>query len=163
MQADVLDGVTSLMDKSLLRQVEQEGEEPRLLMLATIREYGLEALAASGEMESTRRAHASYCLALAEQAELELGGPQQAAWLGQLEREHDNLRAAMQWSLEQAGNKDAREDERSMEIALRFGGALQEFWRVHGHISEGRNFLERALAAREGIEAFVEAKALIAA
>jgi predicted ATPase/DNA-binding CsgD family transcriptional regulator len=161
--ADVLDGVTSLMDKSLLRQVEQEGEEPRLLILATIREYGLEALAASGEMESTQRAHASYCLALAEQAELELGGPQQAAWLGQLEQEHDNLRAAMQWSLEQVGNKDAREDERSMEIALRFGGALQEFWRVHGHISEGRNFLERALAAHEDIGAFVQAKALIAA
>ncbi len=161
--ADVLDGVTSLMDKSLLRQVEQEGEEPRLLMLATIREYGLEALAASGEMESTRRAHAAYYLALAEDAELELLGPQQAVWLERLEREHDNLRAALQWSLEQAGDEGAREDERGMEIALRFGGSLREFWRVHGHISEGRTFLERTLVAREGIEAFVQAKALIAA
>jgi predicted ATPase/DNA-binding CsgD family transcriptional regulator len=163
MPADVLDGVASLMDKSLLRPVGQEGEESRLLMLATIREYALEALAASGEMESTRRAHASYCLALAERAELELGGSQQAAWLGQLEREHDNLRAALRWSLEQAGDEGAMEDERSMEIALRFGGALQEFWRVHGHISEGRTFLERALAASEGIAAPVRAKALIAA
>jgi predicted ATPase/DNA-binding CsgD family transcriptional regulator len=163
MPADVLDGVASLIDKSLLRQTEQEGEEPRLLMLETIREYGLEALAASGEMESTWRAHAAYYLALAEDAELELGGPQQAARLGQLEREHDNLRAALQWSLEQAGDEGAREDERSMEIALRFGGALRGFWRVHGQISEGRNFLERALAAREGSEAFVQAKALIAA
>ncbi len=163
MPADVLDGVASLMDKSLLRQTEQEGEEPRLLMLETIREYGLEALAASGEMESTWRAHAACYLALAEDAELELGGPQQAARLGQLEREHDNLRAALQWSLEQAGDEGAREDERSMEIALRFGGALRGFWRVHGQISEGRNFLDRALAAREGSEAFVQAKALIAA
>src|SRR3989440_704163 len=105
--ADVLDGVASLMDKSLLRQVEQEGHEPRLLMLATIREYALEALAASGKMESTRRAHAAYYLALAEQAELELGGPQQGAWLDRLEREHDNLRAALSWSLEQAGDEDA--------------------------------------------------------
>src|SRR5205823_12239589 len=79
--ADVLDGVTSLIDKSLLRQTQQEGEEPRLLMLETIREYGLGVLAASGELESTRRAHATYYLALADLAELELGGPQQGLWL----------------------------------------------------------------------------------
>jgi len=161
--AEVLDGVASLMDKSLLRQVEQEGGEPRLLMLATIREFGLEALEASGEMESTRRAHATYYLALAEDAELELGGPRQGARLGQLEREHDNLRAALSWSLEQTGDAGAREDERNREIALRLGGALRGFWRVHGHISEGRNFLEHALAAREGSAAFVQAKALLAA
>src|SRR6266536_325134 len=130
--ADILDGVASLMDKSLLRQVEQEGEEPRLLMLATIREYGLEALTASGEMASTRR-------------------------------EHDNLRAALLWSLEQAENEEATDDERSMETALRLGGALRDFWRIHGYISEGRNFLERALEASGGIEASVQAKALIAA
>jgi predicted ATPase/class 3 adenylate cyclase len=90
----VLDGVASLIDKSLLQKVEQEDEEPRLLMLETIREYGLECLAASGEMEATRQAHADYYLALAEEAKLE--GPQQAVWL---EREHENLRAAMQWLL----------------------------------------------------------------
>jgi predicted ATPase/DNA-binding CsgD family transcriptional regulator len=161
--ADILDGVASLMDKSLLRQVEQEGEEPRLLMLATIREYGLEALAASGEMTSTRRAHAVYYLRLSEDAETEIGGPQQAAWLERLEREHDNLRAALLWSLEQAENEEATGEERSMETALRLGGALRDFWRIHGYISEGRNFLERALAASGGIEASVQAKALIAA
>ncbi len=163
MPADVLDGVASLIDKSLLRQSEQEGEEPRLLMLATIREYGLEILASSGDMASTRRAHAHYYLRLAEDAEVEIGGLQQAAWLNRLEREHDNLRAVLQWSLEQAGNKEAIESERSMETALRLGGALRSFWVVHGHISEGRSFLERALAAREGIEAPVQAKALIVA
>jgi predicted ATPase/DNA-binding CsgD family transcriptional regulator len=166
--AEVLDGVASLMDKSLLRQLEQEGEEPRLLMLATIREYGLETLAASGEMESTQRAHAAYYLALAEDAEIEIGGPKQATWLGRLEREHDNLRAALSWLLEQAEIKEAAEGEYNIVLALRLGGALRSFWVVHGHISEGRNFLERALAvvvpfAHTRIKASVHAKALIVA
>src|SRR6266581_2918392 len=97
----ILDRVSSLVDKSLLQQTEQEGEEMRLVMLETIREYGLEMLVASGEMEASQQAHAHYYLALAEEAEPELGGPQQAEWLERLEREHDNQRAAMQWSLEQ--------------------------------------------------------------
>jgi predicted ATPase/DNA-binding CsgD family transcriptional regulator len=160
MPASVLDGVASLLDKSLLRQMEQEGEELRLLMLATIREFGLEALAASGEMESTQRAHAAYYLALAEDAELELGGPQQAAWLERLEREHDNLRAALQWSLEQAGDEEAGQRR---ETALRLAGALYMFWWTLGHWSEGRTFLERALAASEGVAPSVRAKALYAA
>src|SRR5258706_2926289 len=161
MPADVLDEVASLMDKSLLQQTAQEGEVPRLVMLETIREYGLEALSASGEMESIRQAHAAYYLRLAEQAELELGGPQQAAWLEQLEREHDNLRAALQWSLEPVEDE---EDGQHREIALRLAGTLWMFWWVHGYLSEGRTFLERALAAREGSEASsIGAKALFAA
>jgi len=111
-------------------------------------------------MESTRRAHAAYYLRLSEDAELELGGPQQTVWLERLEREHDNLRAALQWSLEQAEEEGAREDGRSRETALRLGGALRLFWVVHGHISEGRHFLERALVTSEGGEASVRAKAL---
>src|SRR6266567_2165773 len=160
--SDVLDGVASLMDKSLLQHTGQDGEEPRLVMLETIREYGLEALVASGEMERTRQAHASYYLALAEQAELELGGPQQAVWLDRLEREHDNLRAALSWMVEQG------ETQQSMEMALRLGGALRPFWWGRGHWSEGRTFLERALAAGGSfpdprIDPSVRAKALIAA
>jgi len=160
--ADVLDGVASLIDKSLLQRTEQDDEEPHLVMLETIREYGLEALAASGEMERTRQAHATYCLALAEQAELELGGPQQATWLEQLEREHDNLRAALSWTVERG------ETQRSMEMALRLGGALRPFWWGRGHWSEGRAFLERALAAARSlpgprIDPSVRAKALMAA
>ncbi len=163
----VLDGVASLMNKSLLLQVDQEAEEPRLLMLATIREYGLETLAMSGELESARRAHAAYYLALAEDAEIEIGGPKQAIWLGRLEREHDNLRAALSWLLEQAEMKEAAEGEYNRELALRLGGALRSFWVVHGHISEGRNYLERALAAvgvssaHTRIKTSVRAKALI--
>ena len=160
--ADVLDGVASLIDKSLLQRTEQDDEEPRLVMLETIREYGLEALAASGEMERTRQAHATYCLALAEQAELELGGPQQATWLEQLEREHDNLRAAFSWTVERG------ETQQSMEMALRLGGALRPFWWGRGHWSEGRASLERALAAARSlpgprIDPSVRAKALMAA
>jgi len=157
---DVLDGMASLMDKSLLQQTGQEGEAPRLVMLETIREYGLEALSASGEMERTRQAHAIYYLALTEQAELELGGPQQAAWLDRLEREHDNLRAALQWSLELA--EDEKAGQRS-ETALRLGGALYMFWWTHGHWSEGRTFLERALTTSEEVPAPIQAKALYAA
>ena len=157
---DVLDGMASLIDMSLLRQVEEEGEHTRLLMLATIREFALEALEASGEMERTRRAHATYYLALVEQAEFELGGPRQAAWLEQLEREHDNLRAALAWSLEQVGDEGIQQRQ---EIALRLAGALYMFWWTRGHWSEGRNFLERALTASVDTPASVRAKALLSA
>jgi predicted ATPase/class 3 adenylate cyclase len=109
----VLDAVASLIDKSLVQQTEQEGEEPRLVMLETIREYGVEALEASGEAEVTRGAHAAYYLALAEQAKSELGGPEQIMWAERLEREDDNLRAARQWLLEQGQTED------SLEFVLR--------------------------------------------
>ncbi|HET8852218.1 MAG TPA: tetratricopeptide repeat protein, partial [Ktedonobacteraceae bacterium] len=153
----VLDGVASLIDKSLLQQTEQEGEEPRLVMLETIHEYGLECLVMSGELEATRRQHAAHYLVLAEEAEPKLEGPQQAVWLQRLEQEHDNLRAAMQWSLERG------EAGQGMEMALRLGGALRGFWRAHGHLSEGQIFLERAMAGSGGAAATVRAKALGAA
>ncbi len=151
-----------LLDESLLQQTEQEAEEPRLAMLETIREYGQEKLDASGETESTRQAHALYYLSLAEDAEIEIGGARQAAWLERLEREHDNLRAALQWSLEQTADEGSKA-ARNKEAALRLGGALRNFWIVHGHISEGRNFLDRALAAPGNIDAIVQAKALVVA
>ena len=154
---DVLNNVASLIDKSLLQQAEQEGEEPHLMMLETIREYGLECLASSGEMEVVHQAHAAYYVTLAEEAEPEFERPQQALWLERLEREHDNLRAAMQWSLERG------EVEQDMELALRLGGALRRFWRARGYFSEGRTFLERALAGSGAVAASVRAKALIAA
>jgi predicted ATPase/DNA-binding CsgD family transcriptional regulator len=150
----VLDGVASLLDKSLLFQVGYEGqEEPRLMMLATIREYGLECLAAQGEMEATQRAHADYYLALAQQAEKELGGAQQARWLEQLEQEHENLRAALNWFLERG----------EATLALHLCTAIWWFWSVRGHVSEGRHFLERALAGSAGAATVVRAKALNAA
>jgi predicted ATPase/DNA-binding CsgD family transcriptional regulator len=157
--AQILDEVASLIDKSILQQIEQKGEEPRIIMLETIREYGLECLNVSEEEEIVQQKHAAYYLALAEKADSELGGPRQTVWLEQLEREHDNLRAALYWSIAQ--NKT----EQHMEIALRLGGALRRFWQMHGHLREGQTFLEQALAASEGVEVSKQAraKALIAA
>ncbi|HEY0386507.1 MAG TPA: protein kinase, partial [Pyrinomonadaceae bacterium] len=95
---DVLDGVASLVDKSLLVQKEQDDREPRFRMLAVVREYATERLAESGEMDAIRSQHAHFFLALAETAEPELVGAHQAEWLGRLEAEHDNLRSALEWT-----------------------------------------------------------------
>ncbi len=139
--------MASLIDKSLLQQIEQEGDEPRLVMLETIREYALECLTTSGEMQAARHAHAAYYLALAEKAEPALFGAQQAMWLERLEQEHDNLRAALAWLLEQAeAMEDGQFARDAREMALRLGAAARRFWMIHGHYSEGRTFLERALA-----------------
>ncbi len=154
--APILDGVASLVDKSLLQQVEQHmGESPRFVMLETIREYALESLESHGETQAARRAHATYFLALAEEAEQGMTGPQQAVLLERLEQEHDNLRAAMQWSTSNA--------EEGKAIALRLGGALYPFWYVRAYFSEGRDFLERALSRCDEVAAPVQARALYAA
>jgi predicted ATPase/class 3 adenylate cyclase/DNA-binding CsgD family transcriptional regulator len=153
----MLESVASLIDKSILQQTEHEDEQPRLVMLETIHEYGLEALETSGEMEVTRQAHALYYLAMAEKAEPELAGPQQAVWLERLEREYDNLRAALRWCLERG------EVRQNIEMALRLAGALQRFWEIRGHWSEGRAFLERALAGGKEVAVMVRMKALKAA
>jgi DNA-binding CsgD family transcriptional regulator/tetratricopeptide (TPR) repeat protein len=145
-RTQVLDGVTSLLDKHLLRQAEQDGLEQgdrRLLMLETIREFGWERLVTSGELEETRQAHAAYSLQLAEEAEAYLFGAEQGLWFDQLEREADNLRAALSWAVEQAGSEQA---EQQGETALRLAGALVRYWAVRGSLSEGRAWLERALA-----------------
>jgi predicted ATPase/DNA-binding CsgD family transcriptional regulator len=155
----VLDGVESLIEKSLLRPptLREQEEEPRLHMLETIREYGLECLVASGEMEVVRQAHADYYLVFTEEVEPKLAGPEQATWLDRLEHEHENLRMALEWLLER------REAEGNMEKALRFGGVLRRFWLVHGHLSEGRSFLECVLAGSAGVRTPARAKALNAA
>jgi predicted ATPase/class 3 adenylate cyclase/DNA-binding CsgD family transcriptional regulator len=154
--ASILDVVASLVDKSLLQQVEpQAGEEPRFVMLETIREYALESLESCGETEAARRAHATYFLRLAEEAEHALWSSQQVRWLEHLEEEHDNLRAVMQWSLAQM--------EEGGKMALLLGGALGSFWYLRGDFSEGWDFLERALRRGDGGAAAVRAKALFAA
>ena len=132
---DVLDGVSSLLDKSMLRQEEEPEAEPRLMMLETIREFALERFEESSDAEVIKRAHAEYFVALAEQAEPRLWGPEDAAWLDRLELEHGNMRAALSWALEY----------QEAELALRLGGALRWFWNMGGYYGEGRRWLEAAL------------------
>jgi len=155
--ASVLEGMISLVDKSLLQQTGQDDEEPRFAMLETIRAYGLEALASCGEAQATHEAHAAYYLALAEQAEPELSGPQQLSWFERLEQEHDNLRAALSWLLEQGT------DGQSNELTLRLGGALSQFWEIRGYVHEGWHWLEKALEISPRVRSAVRAKALVGA
>src|SRR5579863_490706 len=96
---EILESLSSLLDKSLLRQQESTESEPRFWMLQTLREFGLEVLASAGETEVTREAHAEYYLALAEQAEPLLKGNEQTHWLARLEQEYENLRAALSFLL----------------------------------------------------------------
>src|SRR5262249_2891874 len=127
----------SLLNHSLLRREDQTFGEPRLRMLESVREFALELLADSGELEATARRHAEFFLALAEAAEPHLQGAAQNEWLARLEAEHDNLRAALAWALAHG----------RVELALRPAWALGRFWLMHGHLREGRRWLEQALAA----------------
>jgi predicted ATPase/DNA-binding CsgD family transcriptional regulator len=138
-QPTPLDGLASLLDKSLLRQGRSADGETRWYMLETVRQYALEHLAASDEFDDIRARHAAYCLRLAEIAEPELIGPRQVSWLEHLEREHDNLRAALRWCI----------DRNEAEMGARLGGALWRFWSIRGYPREGRVWLSelRGLAA----------------
>ncbi|MGI8827271.1 MAG: ATP-binding protein [Chloroflexota bacterium] len=142
-QLDILDGIASLVEKSLLRQTEGTEGEPRFTMLETIREYGLERLAQAKDLDRVRRAHALYVLELVELAEPKLFGPEQVSWLNRLEDELDNIRAALEWA------KECRETE----VGLRVAGSLWRFWRARGHVNEGRRWLDAFVdrARAEGI------------
>ena len=133
--ADVLETLTGLLDNSLVGHV-ADVDEPRYRMLETVREYALERLGEGDDAGQVRSRHAHAFAALAEQAEGELAGPDQAIWHERLEREHGNLRAALGW---------LQESEQA-ELELRLAAALGRFWYVRGHLSEGRRRLEDALA-----------------
>jgi predicted ATPase/DNA-binding CsgD family transcriptional regulator len=135
---EIVNEVESLIAKNLLRQLEGFEDEPRFLMLETIREYGLEQLEASGEGFAVRRRHGEYFLMLVEEADPHLSGPNQPQWLDRLEAEHANLRAAMAWS---------QESGEYAEFGLRIAAVLAWFWRLRGHLTEGRSWLEVTLAA----------------
>jgi predicted ATPase len=129
---DLLDGMASMVDKSLLRQVEQAKGESRFVMLETIREYALEKLETSGEQASTKRAHAAYCLVLAEEEPAEQSGTE---WLERFALEHDNFRAGLAW-LTETGDAD---------WGLRLGTALFRFWEIREYLAEARDRLGRLL------------------
>lgn len=152
---DVENGLASLIDKSLVQQRIQSDGELRFSLLETIREYAFYCLERHTEKEEIRQAHATYYLALAEKIEPELDGPQQTERLDQLGLEHDNLRAAMQWALEQA-----EAGQHGNDFSLQLGGVLRIFWTVRCYWSEGRTFLVRALAASAGSVSSMRAKAL---
>ncbi len=132
LETGVLEGMASLVDKSVVQQVEQQDGEFRFVMLETLREYGLEHLAASGEVEATRQAHAAYFLVLGEESKLPLTRPEWTNWLALCDAEHDNLRAALDWLIASDNS----------EWALRLGLALNWFWELREHFLEGRKWLE---------------------
>jgi predicted ATPase/class 3 adenylate cyclase/Tfp pilus assembly protein PilF len=161
LELDVLDGITSLVDKSLMYVVESasstsgeggEGGEPRYVLLETIHEYAWEKLLECGDAEELQRQHALYFMGLAEQAEPELTANKSEVWLARLELEHDNIRAALSWSLETGIFS---------EFALRIAGAIWRFWYMSGYLSDGRTWLGTALARSEGAAAPVRAKGFV--
>ena len=140
-EAEVFERTSALVDKSLVQQRGIDGHEPRFTMLETVREYALERLEESGDLERLRRRHTAYFLKLAEEEERASRGPLQRVWLDRLETEHDNFRAALSWSLTSQGNT---------EMGLRLTGALSHFWYVREHHSEARAWLQRALELGSG-------------
>jgi predicted ATPase/class 3 adenylate cyclase/DNA-binding XRE family transcriptional regulator len=152
LRLEVLEGLGTLADQSLVQQQtvgDDEGEEgsgeARFRLLYVVREYALERLEASDgsakgqasqEAEALRRAHAVYYLGLAEERGFAAYGPEGAAWLGRLERDHDNFRAALAWAREHG----------EVEVGLRLAASLGPFWYTRGYFTEGRGWVEELLA-----------------
>jgi len=145
---DVLNGVASLVDKSLLQQEVGPDGEPRFVMLETIREFGLEQLAANGEVDGLRGRHAAWCLAFAEEFDIiEPVGMD----LDRMERELPNLRLALAWA----------EETGAAGTGLRLAGALHPLWMLRNHRTEGRHWIEGALSRDAGTASVARAAALI--
>ncbi len=144
-QADPLQLAADLLDVSLITVSEGADGEPRLGMLETIRRYALERLKQAGDVDGTRCRHAEHYAAFAEQMLERLNGPEHLASVDRLEAEHDNMRAALAWSLETPPAEVARDGDRSA-TGVRLVQALAPFWYQHGHAIEGRRWLERAIA-----------------
>ncbi len=140
---EVLDGVDSLLTKSLVRRVEQADGEPRFTMLETIREYATEKLRADTEADAVHRAHARFFRLFAPEAAKKLVGPEQLEWLDQLEADHDNLRAALAWLIA----------HQAADEGLQLACSLAYFWEWRGYLSEGRRWLEAALANGHSVAA----------
>lgn len=130
---DVFEGVTSLVDKSLLVRTESPGGELRVAMLETIREFAGERLRERPEADATRLKHALHFVAFAEEGEKHFMG--EPLWLERCERDHDNLRAALRWAIERG----------EADIGLRIGAALWRFWHLRGHLGGGRRWLGELL------------------
>jgi tetratricopeptide (TPR) repeat protein len=132
---DLFDGLSSLMDKNLVQRLDRAQSEPRFAMLETIREYAFERLADSGELPAARRAHAAYCLVLAEEGNPDLTPIDRARWLRQCDVEIDNFRFALDWLFH----------TNDLDWSLRLCAALFRFWDMREHLTEGRARLETVL------------------
>lgn len=153
-EGEVLDLLTHLVDKSLLVS-EASAAEGRFHLLETIRQYARERLLDSGEAEATFRRHRDWFLALVERAKADFfSGPAPTAWLTVFDREHDNLRAALEWSSAEARGGGA---------GLRLAAGLWRYWEIRGYLVEGRQWLERTLAATDGEVSTLRANALTGA
>ena len=135
-ELDIFEGLSSLVDKSLLRAAVPEQGESRFSLLETIREFGHERLEAAGDLGAVRQRHGEYFLKRAVKLEADLTGTEQSKWLDYWDREHDNLRAALQWAVETD----------RFELAQQAAGSLWRFWQQRGHLSEGRRWIDKALA-----------------
>jgi predicted ATPase/DNA-binding XRE family transcriptional regulator len=158
LEHDLIDLLASLVEQSLVEARVGADGSTRYRMLETVRQYAQRQLEASGEADDARRRHALHILALAEQAESELPGPNQLIWLDQLDVEHDNLRSALSWLLEH-GEESA---------GLRLARALALYWEMRGYLEEGRGWIERAVALTRSPDADVstmasQARALLGA
>jgi predicted ATPase len=149
----ILDVLTSLVDKSLVLANAEAGEA-RYRLPETVRQYAAEKLMDAGDTDALKRHHCEWYLYLAEQAGPRWGGPAMPGWLDRLEREHDNCRAALDWSGSDGGDR---------ELGLRLAVALVRFWEMHGHFSEGRRWLEGLIARCETAPPLLRAAALNAA
>jgi predicted ATPase len=151
-EEDVLDLLSGLVDKSLVVPGGGDQGGVRYRMLEPVRQYAREKLEEGDEAEQVRRRHADFFRTLAEEAEPELWGPEDARWLNRLELEHDNMRGALSWSLEWG----------EPELALRLAGALGWFWRGRGFYGEGRRWVEEVLEKSSGTSsATIRTRALV--
>jgi predicted ATPase/DNA-binding CsgD family transcriptional regulator len=149
-RAEVLGTLSRLVDKSLVAVWERDGET-RYRLLETVRQYGREKLDGSGEEAEAGRRHADFFGGFAEEAERELTGPDQARWLTRLETEHDNIRAALSFSLGEEGDAGS---------GVRLAAAMWAFWFARGYLSEGRRWLESAVSRTGPATTLARAKAL---
>lgn len=145
--------LASLLDKNLVRLVEDVAGAPRFAMLATLQAYAVEQLERSGECEAIRGCYAAYYVGLVEQAEEGLAGAQETPWLGRLEAEHENLRAVLSWAF-------ADKDSARITIGLRLCSVLWRFWWIRGYVHEGRHWLDLALTKLVDVPKSVTAKIL---
>jgi predicted ATPase/DNA-binding CsgD family transcriptional regulator len=133
---ELFEAIASLVDSSMVLADRSSESEARFIILETLREYGLEQLEAAGELADYRKRHAAAFLRLVTEADTHVWGRDSYRWINRLEQEHENIRAALEWSL-----------EHDSAIALKLAGKLWWFWQTRGHLTEGRRWLKRALDA----------------